>query len=56
MRTKTVITYKLTITKAKVKSEELQAKLDDAFDYLFDEIFKELQMEDKQNSGLLGVN
>lgn len=56
MRTKAVTTYKLTITKVKVKPEELQAKLDDAFDYLFDEIFKELQIEDMQGKGLLTVN
>lgn len=56
MRTKTVTTYKLTISRVKVKPEELQAKLDDAFDYLFDEIFKELQMEDMQDKGLLAVN
>lgn len=56
MRTKTVTTYKLTITKVEAKPEEIQAKLDDAFDYLFDEIFKELQLEDMQQNQSLALN
>ncbi len=56
MRTKIVNTYKLTITKVEIEKEEIQAKLDDAFDYLFDEIFKELQLEDMQKDQLLVLN
>ena len=53
MSTKTVNTYKLTITQVRAKPEEIQARLDDAFDYLFDEILKELQMEDMQKINYL---
>lgn len=56
MRTKTVTTYKLTITRVKAEQKELQARLDDAFDYLFDEIFKELQLEDTQGKRILAFN
>lgn len=48
MRLKAISSYKITISQVEADPKVIQSKLDDAFDFLFDEIYKELCEEDKE--------